>query len=118
MGDDRPYEILADGKPTNLVELPVEWILDDYTYYSYDRPSYAYHRMSDNDVFEIYRAEFDKAYEEGTLFLLTMHPFVTGHRSRLAALERLVVYMKSKPRVWFATHEQVARAAAAQLRRP
>lgn len=118
MGDDRPYEILAGGKPTNLVELPVEWILDDYTYYSYDRPSYAYHRMSDNDVFEIYRAEFDKAYEEGTLFLLTMHPFVTGHRSRLAALERLVVYMKSKPRVWFATHEQVARAAAAQLLRP
>jgi len=115
MGDDRPYEILADGKPTNLVELPVEWILDDYTYYSYDRPSHAYHRMSDNDVVEIYRGEFDLAYEEGTLFLLTLHPFVSGHRSRLAALERLVVHMKSKPGVWFATHEQVARAAAAQL---
>ncbi len=117
MGDDRPYEILAEGKPTSLIELPVEWILDDFTYYSYDRASYAYHRMSDNDVFEIYRAEFDKAYEEGTMFLLTMHPFVTGHRSRLAALERLVVHMKSKPDVWFATHEQVARAAAPQLRR-
>ncbi len=118
MGDDRPYEILAEGKPTGLVELPVEWILDDFTYYSYDRASSAYHRMSDGDVFEIYRGEFDKAYEEGTLFLLTMHPFVTGHRSRLAALERLVAYMKSKPGVWFTTHEQVARAAAAQLRRP
>ena len=116
MGDDRPYEILADGKPTGLIELPVEWILDDYTYYSYDRPSSAYHRMSDSDVFEIYRGEFDKAYEEGTMFLLTMHPFVTGHRSRLAALERLVVHMKSKPGVWFATHDQVARAAATQLR--
>lgn len=115
MGDDRPYEIPAEGKPTGLAELPVEWILDDYTYYSYDRPSSAYRRVSDNDVFEIYRGEFDKAYQEGTMFLLTMHPFVTGHRSRLAALERLVVHMKSKPGVWFATHEQVARTATAQL---
>ena len=32
MADDRPYEVLADGKPTGLVELPVEWILDDYPY--------------------------------------------------------------------------------------
>jgi peptidoglycan/xylan/chitin deacetylase (PgdA/CDA1 family) len=117
MGDDRPYEILADGKPTGLIELPVEWILDDATYYSYDRASHAYHRMTDSGVFEIFRAEFDRAYEEGTMFLLTMHPFITGHRSRLAALERLVVHMKSKPGVWFATHEQIARAAAAQLRR-
>ena len=116
MGDDRPYEIVAGGKPTGLVELPVEWILDDFTYYSYDRPSSAYHRIGDSDVYEIYKAEFDKAYEESTLFLLTMHPFVSGHRSRIAAVERLVSYMKSKPGVWFATHEQVARAAAAQLR--
>jgi len=117
MGDDRPYEILSQGRPTGLVELPVEWILDDYTYYSYDRPSYAYHRMSDSDVLEIYRGEFDRAYKESTLFLLTMHPFVTGHGSRVAKLEELIVYMKSKPGVWFATHEQVARAAAAQFPR-
>jgi peptidoglycan/xylan/chitin deacetylase (PgdA/CDA1 family) len=115
MGDDRPYEIVADGRPTGLVELPVEWILDDSPYYSYDRTSYAYMRNSDSDVFEIFRGEFDRAYEEGTMFLLTMHPFITGHRSRITALERLVAHMKSKPGVWFATHEQVARAAAAQL---
>lgn len=115
MGDDRPYEIVAEGKLTGLVELPVEWILDDFTYYSYDRASYAYHRMSDREVEEIYRAEFDKAYEEGTLFLLTMHPLVSGHRSRLAAVERLVAYLRTKPGVWFATHEQVARAAAARM---
>jgi peptidoglycan-N-acetylglucosamine deacetylase len=115
MADDRPYEIVADGKPTGIVELPVEWILDDFAYYSYDRPTFAYYRMSDNDVFEVYKGEFDKAYEEGTLFLLTMHPQITGHRSRIGVLERLIAYMKSKPGVWFATHEDVARAAAAQL---
>ena len=116
MGDDRPYEIVAEGKPTGLVELPVEWILDDFTYYSYDRTSSAYHRIGDQDVYEIYKAEFDKAYEERTMFLLTMHPLVSGHRSRFAALEKLVAYMKSRPGVWFATHEQVAQAARAQLR--
>lgn len=116
MGDDRPYEILAKGQPTGLIELPVEWILDDATYYSYDRSTYSYHRMSDNDVYEIYRAEFDKAYEEGTLFLLTMHPWISGHRSRIAQIDRLISYMKSKPGVWFATHEQVARAAKPQLK--
>ncbi len=109
MGDDRPYEILADGNPTGIVELPVDWSLDDYAYYSYDRPSSAYYRIGDNEVFEIYRAEFDRAHQEGTMFLLTLHPFVSGRRSRVAALERLVEHMRSKGGVWFATHEQVAR---------
>jgi len=112
MGDDRPYEIMADGEPIGLIELPVEWILDDYTYYSLDWQSHAYHRMADSGVHEIYRAEFDAAYAEGTLFLLTMHPFVTGHRSRLAVFERLVEHMISKPGVWFATLEEVAKAVA------
>ena len=115
MGDDRPYEIVAEGKPIGLVELPVDWILDDFTYYSYDRASSAYHRMGDDDVYQIFKAEFDKAYEEGTMFLLTMHPFVSGHRSRIAQFERLVAYMKTKPGVWFATHQDVANAARKQL---
>lgn len=115
MADDRPYEIVEEGKPTGIVELPVEWILDDFAYYSYDRPSYAYMRMSDEAVYQVYKAEFDKAYEEGTLFLLTMHPQITGHRSRIVVLERLVKYMKTRPGVWFATHEQVAKASAALL---
>jgi hypothetical protein len=38
-----------------------------------------------------------------------MHPHITGHRSRVAGLEKLIVHMKSKPGVWFATHEQIAR---------
>jgi len=38
-----------------------------------------------------------------------MHPHITGHRSRVAGLEKLILHMKSKPGVWFATHEQIAR---------
>jgi hypothetical protein len=60
-------------------------------------------------VLEIWTSEFDVAYQEGGMFLLTMHPQIVGHRSRMAMLEKLVQYMRSRPGVWFATHEQVAR---------
>jgi hypothetical protein len=38
-----------------------------------------------------------------------MHPHISGHRSRITQVDKLITYMKSKPGVWFATEEQVAR---------
>jgi peptidoglycan-N-acetylglucosamine deacetylase len=109
MADDAPYLVLAEGQPTGVVELPVEWILDDYPYFGMDRFSTVRPYTPPSAVFEIWAAEFDQAYEEGGLMVLTMHPHVIGHRSRLRMLERLVQHMKARPGVWFATHEQVAR---------
>jgi hypothetical protein len=43
------------------------------------------------------------------MFMLTMHPHITGQRTRIRQLEELIVYMKSKPGVWFATAEQIAK---------
>ena len=60
-------------------------------------------------VLEIFMAEFDGAYDEEGLFLLTMHPHISGHRSRIALLEELIRYIRSHPDVWFATHAEVAR---------
>jgi peptidoglycan-N-acetylglucosamine deacetylase len=37
-----------------------------------------------------------------------MHPMVSGHRSRIIYLDKLIAYMKSKPGVWFATGQQIA----------
>jgi peptidoglycan/xylan/chitin deacetylase (PgdA/CDA1 family) len=109
MADDRPYEVVAEGKPTGVVQLPVEWILDDAPYFSMDRFSTVRPTMNEDEVFAIWKAEFDVAHEEGGLFILTMHPHISGHRARAAMLDRLVTHMKSKPGVWFATHEQIAR---------
>src|ERR1700716_4492697 len=36
MADDDCYELLLDGQPTGVIELPVEWIRDDAVYYSMD----------------------------------------------------------------------------------
>ena len=105
MHDDRPYELLQNGEPTGVVELPVEWILDDAPLLNPLGTRY----MNPRDVMQVWMDEFDKAWEEGTMFLLTMHPHVIGHRSRLVALEGLIEHIKSKDQVWFATHEQAAR---------
>jgi peptidoglycan/xylan/chitin deacetylase (PgdA/CDA1 family) len=109
MADDRPYEILAEGKPTAVIELPVEWLLDDYPYFGFERFSDVRPHITPNEVLEIWSAEFDKAYEEGTLFVLTMHPKYIGHRSRIVMLEKLIEHMLSRKDVWFATHEDIAR---------
>lgn len=110
MAMDEPYEILADGKPSGLIELPIEWILDDFPYYSGNASGSL---PSPEAVFQIYKDEFDVAYDERTMIVITLHPHVSGHRSRIAQIERLVTYMKSKPGVWFATLEQIANAVKA-----
>ncbi len=108
MADDRAYELIEDGKPTGVVELPVEWLLDDYPYFGFSRYSSVRPHIKPMDVFEIWAAEFEKAYEEGTLFVLTMHPKYIGHRSRMAMLEELIKHMQKCKGVWFATHEDIA----------
>tara|TARA_B110000263_G_scaffold51178_1_gene42856 strand:+ start:1256 stop:2191 length:936 start_codon:yes stop_codon:yes gene_type:complete len=104
MHDDRPYELLQDGEPTGIVELPVEWILDDAPLFNPLGSRY----MNPRDVMQVWIDEFDKAWEEGTMFLLTMHPHVIGHRSRIIALEGLIDHIKTKDGVWFGTHAEAA----------
>jgi hypothetical protein len=63
---------------------------------------------------QTFKDDFDRAYRDGTFFMLTMHPHITGQRSRMKYLEQLVQYMQSKPGVWFATAEQIARYVKSQ----
>ncbi len=105
MADDRPYELVQDGEPTGLVELPVEWILDDAPLFNPLGNRY----MNPRDVLQVWIDEFDKAWEERTMFLLTMHPDVIGHRSRIVVLEELINHIKAKNGIWFGTHAEAAR---------
>ncbi len=104
MADDRPYELIAHGEPTGMVELPVDWILDDAPLLNPRGERYSAPR----EVLQVYIDEFDKAYEEGTMLLLTMHPHYIGHRSRMVILEGLIDHIRAQPGVWFATHRQAA----------
>jgi peptidoglycan/xylan/chitin deacetylase (PgdA/CDA1 family) len=108
MADDDPYEILQEGQPTGMVELPVEWIRDDAVYFNMNRFTALRPYTSPEVVLDIFRREFDAAYRENSLFLLTMHPHIIGHRSRMFILDELIQYMKGHEGVWFGTHAQIA----------
>jgi len=108
MADDDPYELLSDEEPTGIVELPPEWIRDDSVYFNMQRFTGLRPVTAPSLVEEIFRAEFDGAWAENGLFLLTLHPHVIGHRSRIGILDRLLRHMKAKGQVWFATHAEIA----------
>src|SRR5579859_6990145 len=108
MADDDPYEIVEDGEPTGVVELPVEWIRDDAPYFSMDRYTSLRPYTPPRSVLTIWRDEFDGAYTDRGLFQLTMHPHVIGHRSRIVVLEELIDHIGSQANVWYATHAEIA----------
>jgi peptidoglycan/xylan/chitin deacetylase (PgdA/CDA1 family) len=114
MADDDPYELVENGEATGIVELPVEWIRDDFVYFNMNRFNAQRPQMPVTAVLDIFRREFDGAWEEGGLFVLTMHPHVIGYRSRFFILEELIDHMRTRGGVWFATHEEVARYVKAE----
>jgi peptidoglycan/xylan/chitin deacetylase (PgdA/CDA1 family) len=105
---DEPYELLLDGRPSGIVELPNNVYRNDMRFLTSARTGPGL-LPSPELIFETFRDDFDVAYREGTLFVLTLHPHVVGMRSRIVYLDRLVQYMKARPGVWFATGEQIAR---------
>lgn len=109
MADDDPYEILEDGEPSGVVELPVEWIRDDAAYLAMDRFSGLRPYTPPSGVLEVFKREFNGAYADGGLFLLTMHPHFIGHRSRIQILEELMEHVRSHDDIWVATHADIAR---------
>ncbi|HVM78845.1 MAG TPA: polysaccharide deacetylase [Stellaceae bacterium] len=113
MADEDCYELLLDGAPTGIVELPVEWVRDDAVYFMMHRFQSLRPYTPPNDVLDIFRREFDAAWEEGGIFQLTMHPHIIGYRSRIWIVDELIRHAKARGKVWFATHAEVAAWAKA-----
>lgn len=108
MADDEPYELVAAGVPTGIVEIPVEWIRDDAPYFNMARFKGLRPQLSPRDVEQIFIDEFDGAYTEGGAFTLTLHPHVSGHRSRIGVLARLLDHIRTHDDVWIGTHAHLA----------
>jgi peptidoglycan/xylan/chitin deacetylase (PgdA/CDA1 family) len=108
MADDEPYEILADGEPTGIVEIPVEWIRDDAPYFTTYPKQGLFPQSPPRHVLDIWHDEFDQARATGGLFQLTMHPTVIGHRSRIVVLEELLAHIADTGDAWFCTHAELA----------
>ncbi|WP_226781247.1 polysaccharide deacetylase family protein [Oceaniglobus trochenteri] len=112
--DDDPYEIVANGTPTGIVELPVEWIRDDAVYFMMNRFGAQRPYTAPSDVLDIFLRELEGARAEGGLFLLTMHPHVTGYRSRIFILEEILKRATEAGDCWIATHAEIAQYCAEQ----
>ena len=98
MADEDCYELLLDGAPTGIVELPVEWVRDDAVYFMMHRFQSLRPYTPPTDVFDIFRREFDAACEDGGIFQLTMHPHMIGYRSRIWILEELIRHAQGQGR--------------------
>jgi peptidoglycan/xylan/chitin deacetylase (PgdA/CDA1 family) len=101
MDNDMPYMLQWRGRDTGLVELPVEWMMDDW-------PHFETNRMTPQQVYDIWKPEFEGIHELGRYFGLTCHPQCIGRISRLKVLDRLLTEMEEKGDVWFANCKEVA----------
>ncbi len=105
MDDLRPYR--HEGK--RLVELPIQWILDDAAHFWFDgRESWTRRISTPGEVREIWEAEFAGIRELGGAFVLTMHPQVIGRPSRLALLDAFIDHVRRHSDVWVATCRELA----------
>lgn len=47
------------------------------------------------------------------MMLISLHDRLSGHASRVRVLDRFLTYAKSRPDVWFARKDEIARHALA-----
>jgi peptidoglycan/xylan/chitin deacetylase (PgdA/CDA1 family) len=107
MDQDLPYRHkTAHGE---LIELATTWVNDDWIYFGFSgNPAVGNGVWSQEDVFEIWREEFEGAWDEGGFFNLMFHPQVMGRPSRMRMLERLVQHILGKKNVWIARPGEIA----------
>jgi len=108
MADENCYELMLDGTPSGVIELPVEWVRDDAVYFMMNRFQSLRPYTPPAAVLDIFLREFEAAYDDGALFQLTMHPHIIGYRSRIWILEEVIRQAQAKGDVWFATHAEIA----------
>ena len=102
-GDEWPRDdAFIFGETVDLVEIPVTWALDDFTYAEYV-PGFNEGLRPATQVEEVWRSDFDYAlaHAPGGVYTLTMHPQTTGRGNRMLLLERLLEYFSSHAEVEF-----------------
>jgi len=102
MDSDHPYELaITPGAERSLVEIPIQWALDDWEQYCY-LPDISGSGLieSPRKARELWQLEFDGLRQAGGCWVLTNHPFLTGRTSRAAELDDLMSYVLGHDDVW------------------
>lgn len=104
MGRDHPYSI--DG----LTEIPVQWQIDDAVYFRFfGGGADKWPPLAARDVRQSWLDEFTAGQAFGALFMLTVHPWISGRSQRIAMLESLIAEIVADETVWCATAGEIAR---------
>ena len=115
MDADHPYVLAVSDAPgaETIVELPGHWALDDWEPYNY-LPGITGSGViaSPAEILARWTLELEALVDEGGLFMLTNHPFVSGRASRAVALEQLIERARAIGGLWIATAEEIARHVA------
>jgi hypothetical protein len=113
MDDEAPYALETSAGP--LIEIPIQWILDDAEYWLHTRSNRDRAIGDPDTVFRLWSEEFLGYYESGGCFVLTLHPFISGRWVYMRTIERLVRFMKGFPGIWWASLEDITRHAEGLL---
>ena len=99
------------GTPTDLVQIPANWYLDDLPPMMFVKASpNSYGYTNPHDVEQMWREQFDYLYREYDygVFPMTIHPDASGRPHCLLMHERLIEYFKSFSGVRFVTVAEMA----------
>ncbi len=103
MGRDHPYEI--DG----VTELPVQWQVDDAIFFKFfGGGSDKWPPAQASVIGQGWLDEFEAGRAYGQLFMVTVHPWISGRAQRVAMLERLLSHIVAQTDVWAATAAEIA----------
>lgn len=104
MDDLRPYRHEQGG----LVELPVQWLLDDAAHFWFDGASWTKKIATTAEVRSIWEEEFLGLRKLGGSCIFTMHPQIIGRPSRLAFLDDFIGFVARHDDVRISTCAEIA----------
>jgi len=103
---DEPFIVPVRGQ--DFVTVP-------YTFHLNDIVSFPFVGWNPAAYEQALRDEFDQLYEEGAhrrrMMVTSLHDRISGHANRVRSLDRFLTYARSKPDVWFARKDEIARWA-------
>ena len=117
---DRP-SVRADvyGAPTTLIEMPVNWSIDDYTRNEWAALPGGLATLgfkSSRDLLQGWQEDYDTMAdsEHWGVVVYTFHPFVSGQGKRMLAMQRLIRYLRENG-ADFVTMSEAAEEAGAHI---
>ncbi|MFV0431733.1 MAG: polysaccharide deacetylase family protein [Alphaproteobacteria bacterium] len=94
------------GPPSEVIELPVSWFLDDFPQVEYLTGGQEGQRPT-RDIFDRWASIFDYACSlDGACYMLTTHPQTIGRAHMIQMLEKLIQYMEERG-AWFTTAKEI-----------